>query len=169
MSAVLETNRGDILSGFSEAVRDLLLEARLVFKQDGVHLYGRDGYNLVAMQYCLPADKLAPEDQGSYRCDAPVIEVGIDTKFMAKCLSSVSCGDLVSFSVDTANNPDHLLIRCQNPATGKRCSWSLVTPTPDDEDAESMSNVSIEQGQYNNRIDISSLLFHDMMHDLIAH
>jgi hypothetical protein len=165
MTAVLETNRGDILSGMSEALRDMIKECRMVFCVDEVRLYGKDCANVVTVQCSLPANLLTTDDQGTYCCSDTRIEVGIDTKFMAKCLSSVSCGDLVSFSVNTEEDPDHLGIKCQNPAIGKRCSWSIVTPLPEDE-PDPIAENPISNYAYNSELTLSSALFHDMIRDL---
>lgn len=164
MAAVLETNRGDVLAGFSESVRDFCKEAILVFSPDGVKLYGRDSGNVVIVQYSLPKQMITSAGQGNYSCHAPCIEIGIDTKMVAKCLSSVSCGDLVSFSVNPEEHPDYLMIRCQNPASGKHSNWSVVTPDISEE-YPIMRN-TIDSCGYNNEITMSSLLFHDMMRDL---
>jgi len=163
MSACLETNRGDILSGFSESVRDFAKEARLVFMRDGVHLQGKDSAGIVMVRYSFPAAKINENGHGRYTCSCPMIDVGIDTRMIAKCLNNVSCGDLVGFSVDTENDPDMLMIRCQNAVTGKRGTLKVITPeTPDDP----ITHNSIETCEYNSEITMCSTLFHEMMRDL---
>lgn len=163
MSACLETNRGDILSGFSESVRDFAKEARLVFMQDGVHLQGKDSAGIVMVRYSFPAAKINENGHGRYVCSCPMIDVGIDTRMIAQCLNNVSCGDLVGLSVDTENDPDVLIIRCQNAVTGKRSTLRVITPeTPDDP----ITHNSIETCGYNSEITMSSALFHEMMRDL---
>lgn len=151
------------MSVFSEAVRDMIKECRFVFSQDGVHLHGKDSANQVIVQYRLPAVLIRSDDQGNYRCDYPSIEVGLDTKIIAKCLGNVSCGDLVSFSISPEEDPDHLTIKCQNGQTGKRCSWSVITPDVLD---DPVAHNPIEACGYNGEVVMSSLLFHDMMRDL---
>ena len=163
MSVTLETNRGDVLARFNESVRDFCNQALLSFSPEGVHLYGKDSAGIVNVQYNLPADKIRSEKQGNYQCNGQCIEVCIDTKMVAKCVSSVSCGDLVSFSVDPEENPDFLTIRCQNPVNGKCSNWTVITPTMFDDPV--MKN-SIEACGYNVELVMSSLLFHDMMRDL---
>lgn len=163
MSACLETNRGDILSGFSESVRDFAKEARLVFTQDGVHLHGKDSAGVVMVRYVFPADKINGEGRGRYACSCPMIDVGIDTRMVAKCLNNVSCGDLVGFSVDTENDPDMLTIRCQNPVTGKRGTLRVITPDIQD---DPITHNSIDTCDYNSEIVMLSTLFHEMMRDL---
>lgn len=133
MSACLETNRGDILSGFSESIRDFAKEARLVFSSDGVELQGKNNTNIVMVRYYFPADKIKENGHGRYTCPDEPIEVGIDTKIVAKCLNNVSCGDLVGFFVDPDNDPDHLTIKCQNAVTGKRGTIRVITPETTDD------------------------------------
>jgi hypothetical protein len=158
---MLETIHGDILSGFSEAVRDLVKEARLVFALDGVELCGKDSANVLLVQYKLPSSLIAGAE-GAYRC-SDRIEVGIDTKIVAKCMSSASYGDSVSLSVDLEKDADHLTIRCHNSASGKRSVWTIITPViPED---PIMLN-SIESCGFNGEIKMSTLLFHEMMRDL---
>lgn len=163
MSACLETNRGDILSGFSESVRDFAKEARLVFMQDGVHLQGKDSAGVVMVRYSFPAAKINENGRGRYVCSCPMIDVGIDTRMIAQCLNNVSCGDLVGLSVDTENDPDVLTIRCQNAVTGKRSTLRVITPETSD---DPITHNSIETCGYNSEITMSSALFHEMMRDL---
>lgn len=165
MSACLETNRGDILSGFSESVRDFAKEARLVFMPDGVHLQGKDSAGIVMVRYTFPASKINQDGHGRYSCSCPIIEIGVDTRMIAKCLNNVSCGDLVGFSVDTECDPDMLTIRCQNAVTGKRGTLRVTTPTPEMPD-DPITHNSIESCGYNSEITMSSTLFHEMMRDL---
>jgi hypothetical protein len=162
-TASIETNRGDVLSGFHEAVRDFSREARLVFTPDGVHLYGRDSAKVVLVQYSLPATAICANGQGKYECRSECIEVGIDTKIFANCLSSVACGDLVGLSVDMEEEPDRLVIRCQNPISGKRSCYKVIIPEiPDDPIARN----PVESCGYNSELVMGSLLFHDMIRDL---
>lgn len=162
-SASIETNRGDVLSGFHEACRDFSREARLVFAPEGVHLYGRDSAKIVLVQYSLPAVAIRASGQGKYKCGAECVEVGIDTKIVANCLSSVACGDLVGLSVDMEEEPDRLVIRCQNPISGKRSCYKVVIPViPDDPIARN----PVESCGYNSELVMGSLLFHDMIRDL---
>lgn len=163
MSARLETNRGDILSGFSEAIKDFSREARLVFTPEGVQLYGEDNAGVVMVQYTLPIALITANEQGKYQCSCPSIEVGVDTKTMAICLGSVTCGDLVSFSVNLDEEPDRLVMMCQNPSTGKRSCYNVVTPESPE---NSVARNPIESWGYNSELVISSILFHDMMRDL---
>jgi hypothetical protein len=165
MTALLETNRGDVISGFSEAIRDMVKECRLAFAPDGVKMVGMDSAHIATVECKLPARLVCAEGSGTYGCSSGgnAIEVGIDTKIMAKCLSSVSCGDLVSFGVNLDEDPDHMTIKCQNPAIGKRCSWSIITP---DMYEDPLVVPPIEQCGYNGEVSMSSLLFHDMMRDL---
>jgi proliferating cell nuclear antigen PCNA len=162
-SALIETNRGDVLSGFHEAVRDFSREARLVFTPSGVRLYGRDSAKVVLVQYFLPADEICASGQGKYKCDVECIEVGIDTKIVANCLSSVACGDLVGLSVNMDEEPDRLIIRCQNPISGKRSRYDVIIPEILD---DPIDRNPIESCGYNSEITMSSLLFHDMIRDL---
>jgi hypothetical protein len=162
-TASIETNRGDVLSGFHEACRDFSREARLVFTPEGVHLYGRDSAKVVLVQYSLPAPAICASGQGKYRCNTECIEVGIDTKIVANCLSSVACGDLVGLSVDMDEEPDRLVIRCQNPISGKRSLYKVIIPEiPDDPIARN----PVESCGYNSELVMGSLLFHDMIRDL---
>lgn len=163
MSACLETNRGDILSGFSESVRDFAKEARLVFMQDGVHLLGKDSAGIAMVRYFLPAEKINGNGHGRYSCSCPMVDVGIDTRMVANCLNNISCGDLVGFSVDTENDPDILMIRCQNAVTGKWGTMRVITPETVD---DPITHNSIESCGYNSEIIMSSTLFHEIMRDL---
>jgi hypothetical protein len=161
--ASIETNRGDMLSGFHESARDFCREACLAFTRDGVHLCGRDSAKVVLVQYTLPAKIIREDGQGKYSCDSDRIDVGIDTKIMASCLSSVACGDLVGFSVDMEKEPDRLIIRCQNKNSGKRSCYRVIIP----EIADDLPNMTpIETYGYNAEICMSSMLFHDMLRDL---
>lgn len=126
-------------------------------------MYGTDSANIVRVQYNLIADAIRFNNQGNYRCDANFIEVQIDTKIVASCLSGVSCGDLVGFSVDMDNEPDRLIIRCQNPLSGKRSCYRVIIPEPPE---EPVSRESIESVGYNSELVMGSLLFHDMLRDL---
>jgi hypothetical protein len=162
--AIIETNRGDILSGFHESARDFCREACLAFTKDGVHLYGRDSAKVVQVQYNLPATTIREDCQGKYSCDSGCIEVGINTKILASCLSSVACGDLVGFSVDMDNEPDRLIIRCQNPNSGKRSCYKVIIPERPYDPVETY--ISIEGGDYNSELVMNSMLFHDMLRDL---
>ena len=162
-TASIETNRGDVLSGFHESVRDFSRESRLVFTPEGVNLYGRDSAKIVLVQYSLPAALIRASGQGKYHCNSECIEVGIDTKIVANCLGSVSCGDLVGMSVDMDEEPDRLVIRCQNPISGKRSCYKVIIPEiPDDP----ITKNPVEACGYNSELVMSSLLFHDMMRDL---
>lgn len=162
LSASIETNRGDVISGFHESARDFCREATLVFSKDGVRLYGQDSYKIVLVQYFLPADAVRSNGQGRYECGPDRIEVGINTKIVANCVSSVACGDLVGFSVDLEDD-DRLVIRCQNPTSGKRSCYRVITPeVPED----AIARNPIESYGYNSEITMSSLLFHDMLRDL---
>lgn len=162
-TVLIETNRGDVLSGFSEACRDFCREAILVFATDGVHLYGRDSAGVVLVQYVLSAEDVCASGQGKYKCNVECVEVGIDTKIVANCLSSVACGDLVGISVDLDDEPDRLIIRCQNPISGKRSCYKVTIPViPDDPIARS----PVEACGYNSELVMGSLLFHDMIRDL---
>jgi hypothetical protein len=163
MSALLETNRGDILSGFHESARDFCREAHIVFGHDGVHLYGRDSANVGLVQYKLSVHNIEINCQGKYRCGTECIDVGINTKIVASCLSSVSCGDLVGFSINMDSEPDRLVIQCQNPTSGKKSCYKVIIPeVPDDP----IARTPIESCGYNSPIVMSTLLFHDMLRDL---
>lgn len=161
--ASVETNRGDVLSGFHEAVRDFSREARLVFTLDGVKLYGRDNTCTVMVQYNLPITDICANGQGKYKCNTESVEVGIDTRIVANCLSSVACGDLVGIAIDMENEPDKLVIKCQNLLSGKRSCYKVTIP----EIPEcSVVYNSLKDCDYNSEIIMSSLLFHDMLRDL---
>ena len=163
MSALLETSHGDTLSGFAEAARDACKEGRLVFARDYVQILGSDSAQTVFFTFKLSKGNIMANGEGKYHCTSSNIEVGVDTRMLASCLSGVSVGDLVGFEVDTENDPDRLTIRCQNPQTGKKACWRVLTPElPED----SFSRDSIDQLAYNNEIVVSSLLFHDMLRDL---
>ena len=162
-TACLETNRGDVISGFHESARDFCREACLVFDPQGVHMYGTDSVGIVRVQYSLSADAIRANNQGNYICNPSSMEVDIDTKIVASCLSGVSCGDLVGFSIDMDNEPDRLVIKCQNTMSGKRSCYRVIIPEPPE---EPVLRESIESGGYNSELVMGSLLFHDMLRDL---
>ena len=159
----METNQGGVLSGFHEAVRDFCREARLIFSADGVKLVGQDSAKVVLVQYLLPVSRIDIPGQGKYRCQGGNIEVGIDTKIVASCLSTVAWGDIVGISIDLDDDPDRLVIRSQNPVAGKRSLFKVIVP----ELAEDcLTCKQIESCGYNGEIVMNSTLFHDMVRDL---
>lgn len=159
----LETNRGDILSGFHEVARDFCREMCLLFASDGVHLFGANNTNTVVVQYHVLKSLLAKGEQGTYQSSGTDVIAGINTKLVANCLSSVAFGDLVSFTVKNASVIDRFEIRCQNPLNGKCVFYSIVSP---DIPINTEVRRDFSQMGYNSEIRMSSALFHDMLRDL---
>lgn len=163
--ALLETSNGQILGAMHESLRDFVREAVMYFTPAGLRLHGRDSAKVVIVRYNIKAEDVAADGSGVYQCNSPSIAVGIDTKIVAVCLSNVSSGDTVRFSVDPQKEPDKLVIVCQNKRTGKKTCYHVVTPDIEDAD-DALAKAVIETMNYNNSITMSSTLFHEMMRDL---
>lgn len=73
MSAKLQSNRGDILAGFAEALKDSVKECLMTYSPAGVFIHGADGAQTVQAQCDLPASLVCADGQGTYEFVAPSV------------------------------------------------------------------------------------------------
>lgn len=157
----LLTEQGGKFRIAHDSIKELAREALFTFTPDGVELAGQDSAGTVLVRYVMKAEDIRSTG-GIYECTVPSLKVGINTRYFATNLKSVSPSDSWSLAVDV-EKPDRLFMTTSNKASHKTMCWEMNSIDMKDED---LLHEKLENYGYTCMIMYPATAFHDMMRDL---